>query len=72
MTRCDGMGRLCRIVESLDEPGLEGRTDVICIRDVVELLDSPRGMDLTNGGRLRTVLSTGTAAGGLDLAAHCA
>lgn len=66
------MERLCRLVESPDEPGLEDKTKAICVRDVVELLDEPRGMDVTHGGRWRTVLSTGTTAGGLDLAEHCA
>jgi hypothetical protein len=66
------MRQPCRIVESPDESSLEGRTDAICVLDVVELLDSPRGTDLTNDGRLRTVLSTGTVAEGLDLADHCA
>ena len=54
------------------------RTSRICkaaprrffVCDVVELLDEPRGMDLTHGGKLRTGLSTGTAAGGLDLTEH--
>jgi hypothetical protein len=64
------MSRLCRLVESPHELRLQGRTEAIFVRDVVELLDEPRGMDLTHGGRLRTGLSTGTAAGGLDLAEH--
>jgi len=49
---------------SPDEAPLEGRADAIFIRDVVELLDEPRWMDVTYGDRLRTGLSTGTAAGG--------
>ena len=61
----DGIEWLCRLVESPDELRLEGRTDAICVRDVVELRDESRGMDVTHGGRWRTVLSTGTTAGGL-------
>jgi hypothetical protein len=33
------MGRLCRLVESPHEPRLEGRTEALLVRDVVELLD---------------------------------
>jgi hypothetical protein len=40
-----------------------GRTDATVARDVVELLDKPRGKDVTYGGRVRTVLATGTVAG---------
>ena len=64
------MYRLFRLVESPYEPRLQGRTQAIFVRDVVEPLDEPRGMDLTHGGRLRPGLSTGTAAGGPDLAGH--
>ena len=64
------MSRLCRLVESPHGPRLRGRTEAIFVRDVVELLDELRGMDVTHGGRWRTGLSTGTAAGGLDLAEH--
>ena len=56
---------LCRLVESPHEPHLQGRTEAIFVRDVVEPLNEPRGMDLTHGGRWRIGLSTGTAAGGL-------
>lgn len=58
------MSRLRRLVESTHEPRLQGRTEAIFVRDMVELLDEPRGMDLTHGGRWPTGLSTGTAAGG--------
>ncbi len=68
----DGVERLCRLVASPDEPRLAGRTEAIVVRDVVELLDKPRGRDVTHGGRVRTGLSTGTPAGRLDLAEHCA
>ena len=61
----DGMERLCRLVASPDEPRLAGRAEAIVVRDVVELLDKPRGRDVTHGGRVRTGLSTGTPAGGL-------
>ncbi len=66
------MSRLCRRGASPDEPRLAGRTEAIVVRDVVELLDKPRGRDVTHGGRVRTGLSTETPAGGLDLAEHCA
>jgi hypothetical protein len=46
------MSRLCRLVASPDEPRLEGRTDAIFVRNVVELLGEPRGMDVTHGARL--------------------
>jgi hypothetical protein len=68
----DGMSRLCRLVGSPHEPRLQGDIEAIFVRDVVELLDEPRGMGLTYGGRWRAGLSTGTAAGELDLAEHCA
>ena len=51
---------------------MEDRTGAVCVRDAVELLDESRGRDITNGGRWRTVFSTGTAAGERDLAARCA
>ena len=68
----DGIKRLCRFVVPSDEPRLAGRTEAIVIRDVVELLDKARGRDATHGCRVRTGLSTGTPARGLDLAEHYA
>ena len=57
------MGLLYWLVESPDKPRLEGRLDTISVRDVVELLDEPRGRDLMNGRQIAHSLSTGTAAG---------